>query len=188
MTFCIVVARYEEDIEWTKQFPNLIIYNKGSPLDDNFNEIKLNNVGREGHTYYKHIYDNYDNLSDYTIFLQGKPFDHYPNIITYLNNNIINNKNLSIDFELLTSKIIECDLNGCRFHGGLPLYDTYCELFGVTKNFKFVFGQGGQFIVSKEKILQRPREFYLKIVKMLEKELNPVEGYVIERFTKLIFT
>jgi len=29
----------------------------------------LDNVGREGHTYYKYICDNYDNLTDYTIFL-----------------------------------------------------------------------------------------------------------------------
>lgn len=26
-TFCIVVARYNEDVQWTKQFPNVIIYN-----------------------------------------------------------------------------------------------------------------------------------------------------------------
>lgn len=40
-----------------------------------FHEIFLKNVGREGHAYYKHIYDNYENLSYYTIFLQGNPFD-----------------------------------------------------------------------------------------------------------------
>ena len=63
MKFCIVVARYNENIEWTKQFSNVIIYNKGTPLKGKYNEIYLNNVGREGHTYYKHIYDNYENLS-----------------------------------------------------------------------------------------------------------------------------
>ena len=44
----------------------------------------LDNVGREGHTYYKYIVDNYDNLKDYTCFLQGNPFDHSPNIIDNL--------------------------------------------------------------------------------------------------------
>jgi hypothetical protein len=29
----IVVARYNEDIEWTKQFQNVIIYNKGESLN-----------------------------------------------------------------------------------------------------------------------------------------------------------
>jgi threonyl-tRNA synthetase len=33
-------------------------------------------VGREGHTYYWHICENYDRLSEYTYFLQGDPQDH----------------------------------------------------------------------------------------------------------------
>ena len=65
----------------------------------------MNNVGREGHTYYKHIYDNYDNLADYTIFLQGNPFDHSPNIISNLNK-YVNNTNLSIDFEFLSEYVL----------------------------------------------------------------------------------
>jgi len=68
MNFCIVVARYNENVDWTKQFSNVIIYNKGKPLSNDFNNFVLKNVGKEGHTYYKHIYDNYDNLADYTIF------------------------------------------------------------------------------------------------------------------------
>ena len=104
MKYCIVVARYNEDLEWTKQFKNVLVYNKGSILTGDFNQLSLINVGREGHTYYKHIYDNYDNLTDYTIFLQGNPFDHSPNIISNLNylNYLFNNTDLSIDFEFLS--------------------------------------------------------------------------------------
>ena len=80
----LIVARYNEDVSWTKQFPNVIIYNKGEPLGDGYNEQFLQNVGREGHTYYRHIYENYDNLSEYTIFVQGDPFPHCCNIIDIL--------------------------------------------------------------------------------------------------------
>jgi hypothetical protein len=52
----------------------------------------------------------------------------------------------------------------------------------------FKFGAGGQFIVSKTQILKRPKDFYLQIVKMLENDINPIEGYVIERFHSLIFS
>jgi hypothetical protein len=189
MTFCVVVARYNEKIEWTKHFSNVIIYNKGEKLTDDFNEILLSNVGREGHTYYKHIYDNYDNLSDYNIFLQGNPFDHSPNIMYNLNK-YVNNKDLNIDFEFLSEKIIDCNLSGCIHHPAyLPLIETYEKLFNIRKNeMAFQFGAGAQFIVSKRKILQRPKEFYLKIVEMLENDINPIEGFVIERFHKLIFT
>ena len=195
MKFCIVVARYNEDLEWTKQFLNVIVYNKGtilvynkgSTLTGDFNQKFLINVGREGHTYYKHIYDNYDNLADYTIFLQGNPFDHSPNIISNLNK-YINNENLRIDFEFLSDKILNCNLSGCSYHEGLPLIETYEKLFDERiENMEFQFGAGGQFIVSKGKILQRPKYFYLKIVEMLDKDINPIEGFVIERFHKLIF-
>ena len=186
MKFCIVVARYNENIEWTKQFSNVIIYNKGTPLEGKYNEIYLNNVGREGHTYYKHIYDNYENLSDYTIFLQANPFDHSPNIISNLKK-ICNNTKLDIDFEFLSERIIECNLSGCRHHRGIPLITCYEKIFNEKKeNMKFNFGAGAQFIVSKKKILQKPKTFYLKIIKMLEYSKNPIEGYVIERFHKLI--
>lgn len=193
MNYCIVVARYNEDLEWTKQFLNKIIYNKGTSLTDDFNEILLNNVGREGHTYYTYIYDNYDNLAEYTIFLQGNPFDHSPHIISNLNYyiNVLTNdysKDLNIDFEFLSENILNCDLAGCHFHKGLPLIETYEKLFGERKeNMNFIFGAGAQFIVSKKKILQRPKEFYLKIIEMLNKDIHPIEGYVIERFHKLIF-
>lgn len=121
MSFCIVIARYNENVEWTKQFTNVLIYNKGNKLDNSYNEFFLNNVGREGHTYYKYICDNYEKLAEYTIFLQGRPFDHSPNIISNLTK-YINNKELSIDFEFLSEQI---------HHSSL---DLECSRYWVCKN------------------------------------------------------
>ena len=159
MNFCIVVARYNENLGWTKNFSNVIVYNKGNPLSDDFNHFALNNVGREGHTYYKHIYDNYDNLTDYIIFLQGNPFDHSPHIISNLNN-YVNNKELSIDFDFLSERILNCNLNGCPYHKELPLIETYEKLFGErNENMDFIFGAGAQFIVSKKKSYKDRKSF-----------------------------
>lgn len=184
----IVVARYNEDIAWTKPFPNVVVYNKGKKLPEGeYNEICLENVGREGHTFYKHICDNYDRLEDYTIFLQGRPFDHSPNIIKKINTYIEDSK-INLDFELLSDFILTTNLKGCRHHGGLSLMGVYRKLFehdGITDDFEF--GAGGQFIVSKQRILKRPKEFYLKIVEMLKHSVNPIEGYVLERLHPLIF-
>ena len=183
----IVVSRYNEDIKWTNKFPNVIIYNKGKKINGNYNEILTPNVGREGHTYYKYIYDNYDNLKDYTIFLQGYPFDHSPNIIHNLSK-YLNNINLNIDFEYLSERILNCNLSGCKYHKNLPLIEVYEHLFNKKKNnVSFKFGAGAQFIVSKRRILKKPKEFYLKIVNMLNYDKNPIEGYVIERFHEIIF-
>ena len=188
----IIVARYNENIEWTKQFSNVIIYNKWIKLVNNhnkeYNEIMLDNVGREGHTYYKYIYDNYDNLNEYTVFLQGNPFDHSPNIINNLNK-YISNPELNIDFEFLSENIILCNLTRCNRHYNLPLKSVYNHLFNEKKEeLSFIFGAGAQFIVSRKHILMRPKEFYLKIVELLNKHINPIEGFVIERFHKLIFS
>jgi hypothetical protein len=79
-------------------------------------------------------------------------------------------------------------LSGCNYHPGLPLINVYEKLFDEKKeNMTFNFGAGAQFIVSKKKILQRPKHFYLKIIEMLENDINPIEGFVIERFHNLIF-
>jgi hypothetical protein len=195
MKFCIVVARYNENIEWLKQINtdndnvNIIIFNKGEPLkNENDNVIEMANVGREGHTYYKYIYDNYDNLYDYTIFLQGHPFDHSPNVINNIHK-YINDTKLNVDFEYLSEVIIHCNLSGCNHHYGLPLIETYEKLFNERKEeMAFTFGCGAQFIVSKKNIVKRPKEFYYKIVEMLQHHSGPAEGFVIERFQKLIFS
>ena len=76
----IVISRYNEDLEWLKDKPfneyNTIIYNKGK--NEDFYKapsitkiIPLENVGREAHTYFYHIINNYDNLADLTVFLPG---------------------------------------------------------------------------------------------------------------------
>jgi hypothetical protein len=55
----------------------------------------------------------------------------------------------------------------------------------MTDNFNF--GAGAQMIVSRERIHRHPKSFYERIVTMLETSINPIEGFVIERFWGLIF-
>ncbi len=77
-----VIARYKEDVNWTRYLPGkVIIYNKTGDLYINNTrgniEIKnLDNLGREGYTYLYYIIENYDKLKERTTFLQGYPFDH----------------------------------------------------------------------------------------------------------------
>lgn len=76
----IVIARYNENLEWLKESPfndlHYIVYNKGNNenyyISDKFiKQVQLDNVGRETHTYLSHIIDNYDNLNSFTIFFPG---------------------------------------------------------------------------------------------------------------------
>lgn len=75
--YICVVAKYKEDISWTKNLDcELVIVNKDS--DDNRFQLNYQNVGRETETFIRWIIENYDNLShdDKIIFLQGNPFEH----------------------------------------------------------------------------------------------------------------
>ena len=211
MTVKVVVARWTENMDWTKKLNNVLIYTKGRPednngakytgyytLDSNYNTIYTKNVGREGHTFYKYIYDNYDNLEDHTVFLQGNPFPHGADqqrrcVISKIQD-WQKNKNLKLDFELVAETHLWSN-TGLDPHHDIPIADVYKRLFNVNpldqknhkkSNFDFIFGAGGQFIVSKKNILKRSRDFYLKIVKMLENNINPMEGYPIERLHPVI--
>ena len=78
----IVVAKYKEDITWLAhmKLKNVIIYDKsGDPIPG---AIPRKNVGREAETIFHYILENYYNLPEYVIFLQGDPFGHIeqPNI------------------------------------------------------------------------------------------------------------
>lgn len=181
----IVVSRYDEDMEWTKKYTNVIIYNKGNALVGYSNVIDLPNIGREGHTYYYHIYTNYDSLDEYTIFLQGNPFDHTPNLHGILKDiHEFNN-----EYATLCSQVYLTNNINCPTHPNLPMLEVYETLFGECKEIKsFVFGAGAQFIVSKDCIHKRAKEFYKGIINLLGYDKSPIEGYVIERYHELIFT
>jgi hypothetical protein len=187
----IIVSRYNEDISWTKDLSNVCIINKGNDQVITEHEVmNYDNVGREGHTYYKYIVDNYDSLDEYFVFLQGYPFDHSPNIMHNLEvvkNYLLEHKE---SFCYLSENVIPTNLAGDPHfrEGYLPMKEVYYYLFNEKKtNLDIMFGAGAQFMVSRELIMRRPKEFYQKIVDLLGYHSNPVEGHVIERFHRLIF-
>ena len=173
-----VVAQYNESVDWCATLPKVTIYSKGVLEGDN----KLPNVGREGHTFYTHIVANYDRLDEYTAFVQANPFDHSPNILQDIANTPRS------EFMFLTQHIRASNIDTCPHHANIPMRDVYKQIFlDNPPNFTFMFGPGGQFIVSKRRILKRPKDFYERVVRLLENDINPMEGFCIERYHSLIF-
>ena len=186
----IVIAKYKEDISWSNKFKtsNVIIYDK-SGEDNGF--INLPNVGREAHTYLTHIINNYDNLPDYTCFLQGNPFDHISlNIEDLEKINFIEN---NIEFADLSKIRLNCNLHYCSHlmnwkQEVLPLYDTYKRIFDKDCNdFTFIFGAGAQFVVSKKSILRNSKEVYINALNTVKDSICPIEAYCLERLWPVIF-
>ena len=186
-----IISYYNENLDWLRNYNNVLIYNKGNNEILGFDNIKINNVGRDVHTKFYHIYNNYENLDDYLVFLQAFPYDHSPNLNTNVNKLIdkINKGNI-IKFEFISELIID----GCLFYHDTYEYmnECYKKIFGhdikngINKD--MMFGSGCQFIVSKENVLKHDKEFYYKIIKMLDYENAPLELYELDRFLGRIFS
>lgn len=88
----VVIAAYDKPLVWLADFNADVkktVYRKGDILQYD-GEIKLEpNVGRCVHTFFKHIYDNYDNLADITYYAQDYPFDHWEDIVDVVNNDLM---------------------------------------------------------------------------------------------------
>ena len=177
----IVVSRYNEDIKWTERYKQFVtIYNKGNDLIDN--AISLINVGREAHTYLHHIVHNYDNLADYTCFLQGDPIPHiHHSRSTEILDNIIKNFDTFPSFFWISEAI-------GKTRPTVPnMLLAYKRIFGRNIPHEIVFGQGAQFAVSKDLIKSRPCSFYKNILDIFIKESIKDYDYFMEFFWGEVF-
>ena len=88
--FEIVVAHYKEPVKnlnsWLERYYRIgvktTVYHKGGWDRDSYdfasdNIITLPNIGRESHTYLRHILDRWNNLTEWTFFAQADISDHW---------------------------------------------------------------------------------------------------------------
>lgn len=198
MRLHLVVARYKEDVDWIwKVSPNWIpyVYEKADNLTlaRGISE-QLNNVGREAHTYLHHILSRWDNLPDFAAFVQGDPVFHHKNLVEDLN--VVANYPYPMNWWPL-GHYCECDWNGAPQHGGLPIGATWESLTGQRRNY-FKFIVGAQFIVSRERIQARSRDFYERCLALVDKDRGATVGgqndglswgaHIMERFWEHIFS
>jgi hypothetical protein len=161
----IVVAKYNEDVSWIDKLNkhNVLVYNKDSK--DNRWKLNLLNYGKDAETHLYHIVNNYNNLADYTVFLQGNPFDHWANTI-----NDIESFNKNLDF-LPLGPVYERDNHEyqqqCR---------DYCNRMDMNYIEPFYFIGGMQLILSKNQIQSRSKEFYLNLKNDIPKIISQGSG------------
>lgn len=205
----VIIAYYNENIDWISNintnYSEVYLYNKSGKMlniNPNINVIELPNIGRESHTYLYHIINNYSNLPNECIFLQGNPFDHsIPEEELF---KIINNANNSTEkfiyltkFKLFLEKNQDLTFKEHGFLHGFwqnehnlssSIVKIYNELY---PNFiSTLFGQGALFLVNKENIYKNSLEFYKKCLNILlnsENLTDPLEGHAFERLWYYIF-
>lgn len=172
----LVVARYNEELNWLRKVPKTIrvtVYDKSGDTVRYPNALPLPNVGREAHTYLHHIVSRYDNLGDWTIFCQGKPFDHAYDFHHRLRAMSADPDSIG-EFGWIGHIIDTDDDRGQRLFTtwsknddgrGLDLAGFHRALFGTdggsaVRPALYPFVLGAQFIVHRDVIRQRPRSFY----------------------------
>ncbi|RTK97777.1 MAG: DUF3431 domain-containing protein [Neisseriaceae bacterium] len=181
----LVVSRFNEDLEWVEDFDKFQIYNKGKD-DLDLGSIHLGNFGREAHTYLHHIITHYHNLDDIMIFSQGKYEDHFPNFKDLIYNRL--------GFSIDTAKPNSFNGISVSNRGDFSFRDCFCdegrkysleEWWEQTTGEKYIQSEyvffNSCFSVSREFILKRSLESYIKIYLTLCDSINPIEGHFCER-------
>jgi hypothetical protein len=183
----IINARFDEDLSWCNKLKDLYEI-KIMQVDDTntffpywregvrsyhkrlFSEIvdkgKLNeflksttpgkypNIGLNCRLLFTYIVENYENLFDITVFVHGDPRHHCENIISQLMTLADD-----IDFVGFGNEYIS-DGNGGPYDK-CPVAQLYKKLFNKEESPKeFKFFSGSCFAISKNNILQHPKEFY----------------------------
>lgn len=216
-TVDIVVSRYNEDITWLNEgnaskYP-VYLYNKGPNMYNgqinNLKEyMKLQNIGRESHTYLYHIVENYNNLSDITVFLPGSAYSTAYNKATRTNMilDMVADTNNSIiigayhpnsvqkdlySFKLENYKSTTTENNKINPNVKMELarirpYGKWFEnKFGNTKTYYIPYS--GIIAISKRDILQKPKSYYKSLLSELSYSSNPEVGHYFERSWEAIF-
>lgn len=179
MTVGLVVARYREDVGWLRNVPKSLrisLYDKGEePVPaGSFGPARherLENVGREAHTYVHHILSRWDDLDELTVFVQGRPFDHCSDLHPTLRALAAAPTDIVPDsgFRWLGFLIDTDDPRGRRLYvpwsknperKELAVDEFWGALFGTDVPEWFRFYGGGQFIVRRDLILRRGRPFW----------------------------
>lgn len=211
----IIVARYNEDLSWTLEYPfsqfKYIIYNKGK--NDYFekknvkNIINIPNVGRCDHTYLYHIITNYENLADVNVFFPGsiQMENKKSKAIDILNRIIKNNckeavfiasysKSIFKDFKSFTLNSWKAsDSNNSQMNNECVLKPSVLRPFG--KWFLYHFGNiivnyrvdNSIFSVHKNDIIKHPISRYQNLIFGLSSHSNPEVGHYCERAWGAIF-
>ena len=200
--YTIIVARYNENIDWlSTELNHCIIYNKGMPLQLN-NEIRVDNKGRESETYLQYIISHYDKLPDVVVFTQAKISDHVGkndvNYLLYMKDVALQNGKMHpfTHYQTITNKHCwdkswnytnEFYLQNNYRHTPVVFHEWFTQHINATYPNPIHIYRNGLFAVKKELILKKSLDYYKKLIEEVNHHSNPAEGHFFERSWYYIF-
>lgn len=206
-TYKLIVARYNENLDWVNEFESFQIYNKGAKdlaPHHQANAVQLPNVGREAHTHLYHIIQNYNSLEDVLIFSQGSfaPHTYHQDVKEFKRRALnIDDFGFSVDLGNTSSNVGDNTANfTLHGHGGKLYYmgadgkthdASMKPYFRLGEWWERVAGEkytksssvywGATFSVKKEFILKRSLDGYKRIFASLCGHRSPLEAHFCER-------
>jgi hypothetical protein len=194
----LVIARYNEDLSWSKPYAHLrTVYNKGKDdLDGEYEPIvKLPNVGTEIHTMLEHIIRNYDNLANNTVFSQGNIADRacsesIPFIDFFHSDDDKIIGYVSAIYESYDWKHPET-YNGRKLEPSPHnLGDFMKEILDIEYKPDMKVIYQSQIAVGRKLIHKHPKQYYVDILEKtnLAKATFPEEGHYMERSWYAMFS
>ena len=151
----LVIAKYQEDISWTKDVDdswNIVLYDKDKGIP---------NIGRDSHTFLYHICLNYHNLADITVFSQGSYKEHCSNFI-----NKLSELKHGEGYTPLSDRKLKMRSNQNTYYKEPDLVSNCQCRFGLEEK-DIEFPYGAFMAVDKEVILKRPLKYYLNLLTLV---------------------
>lgn len=201
----LIISRYNEDVNWVHDYPyDYVIYNKGDELSG-YNVINVDNVGNNQRDIFQFIYDNYDNLPEIMVFVQGNPYDHCNR--EKFNKLVTNNEFTPLesfeDIEQGYSQKLDSDggymeINNSWYisahnstHNQTCEYSSFDDFMSKTfKNYTREaynrFTPGSQYIITKDIARFYTKNFWGYLMNKLNRN-TMTEGHIIERSLLKIF-
>ena len=186
-----IISTYNQDTDWAKKYSDdIVIYDRSYHKVEG--SIPVENIGSDIYDKFTYIIDNYDNLPEIAVYTKA-------NLFKYITPQEFEEKLKTGKFEPLLTKEHDTYMPVCFYHDGmyneindrwymanhtckhLGVADELFDLLGLTGKEYLEFAPGSNYILKKENILQRSKEFYQKLRSYLEHDVYPGEAQIMER-------
>ena len=185
-----VISRYNHDYSWISDYSDdVVMYDRSDRVPHAPGSISVPNIGSDWYDKFTFIIDNYDNLPDVALYSKANLFKY---ITKEEFDKLKDNKTFT---PLLTQNHktympvcwyengLYCERNDYWYLGSHPAKyaNEVVEMLGMKDKTYNTFAPGSGYIVPKETILKKPKEFYERLRDYLSWTVYPGEAQIIER-------
>ena len=194
------VSHYEGEIDWVTRYSknNHIIYSKGPTTPHSSNVLRVKNTGYNLSSYLDFIITNYHNLPEITIFCKNNIFERHiqedkfktlitRKVFTPLEDDRFWSKlRYPVSINLNDNGYIELNNNWYaekyKFNYFSSYNDFYLYIFNVKETPTYLrFAPGANYLVPKENILLRTKNFYINLYNLISSQALSCESHYLER-------